>query len=135
LAVLRDLIRRGQPVAYIDLKGDPAAARSLQAAADAAGRPFALFTVRGQQHWNPLAEGDPTALKDKLIGLEAWSEPHYKRAAERYLQSVFSVLAAVDPDTRPTLSDVVALMEPARLNARLREVPVLLANRVAAYLD
>ena len=44
--------------------------------------------------WNPLASGGPSELKDKLIGLEQWTEPHYKRAAERYLQAVFRVLDA-----------------------------------------
>ena len=134
VAVLSDLIRRGRPVAYIDLKGDPCVAHELGDAARAAGRPFAHWSVHGPDHWNPLAEGDPTALKDKLIGLEAWTEPHYKRAAERYLQNVFTVLHNTGAPAA-TLSEVVALMEPARLNARLRETPEPLADRVADYLD
>ena len=82
----------------IDLKGSPAFAGELRqaapqrrAAVSASGRPT------GPSHWNPLAHGNATALKDKLIGTERFTEPHYQRAAERYVQTVFQVLHAAPP--------------------------------------
>ena len=48
--------------------------------------------------WNPLAHGNATELKDKLIATERFTEPHYQRAAERYLQTAIQVLARAHPD-------------------------------------
>lgn len=136
LVIVRSAIRRALPVVFVDLKGDPRVIAELQDEARAAGRPFEAWSLDGPACWNPLARGNHSELKDKLIGLEQWSEPHYKRAAERYLQTVFAVLHAREGDhTPPTLGDVVELMEPRRLNACLRHVPQTLADRVAGYLD
>ncbi len=75
------------------MKGSPAFARVLAEAAAAAGRPIKVWTLDGGAHWNPLAHGNATELKDKLIGTERFTEPHYQRAAERYVQTVLQVLA------------------------------------------
>jgi conjugal transfer pilus assembly protein TraD len=121
------------PVVAIDLKGSPGFRAQLGAMADLAGRRLACWSLAGDTHWNPLARGDASELKDKLVGMEAWTEPHYKRAAERYLQTVFTVLEA--RGERPSMDRVVALMDTKALNAELREIPKDLADRVAGYLD
>jgi conjugal transfer pilus assembly protein TraD len=121
------------PVVAIDLKGSPGFRAQLGAIADLAGRRLACWSLAGDTHWNPLARGDASELKDKLVGMEAWTEPHYKRAAERYLQTVFTVLEA--RGERPSMDRVVALMDTKALNAELREIPKDLADRVAGYLD
>jgi hypothetical protein len=128
IAVLKAEIRRGHAVCVVDLKGDRALLGQLSAAAYSGGRSLGVWSIDGDATWNPLAAGNPTELKDKLIGLEGWTEPHYRRAAERYLQSVFSVLAC--QDQTPTLERVVALMNPAALNRELRHVPDELAERM-----
>jgi hypothetical protein len=134
LTILSDHIARGRPVVALDMKGSPAFARELGRAAAAAGRGLRVWTPDGPSHWNPLAHGNATALKDMLISTERFSEPHYQRAAERYLQTAFTVLHAAHPGRPAHLGDVVAVMEPARLGARLRDVPSPLAARVADYL-
>jgi hypothetical protein len=134
LAILSDHIARGRPVVALDMKGSPAFARELGRAAALAGRELRVWTPDGPSHWNPLAHGNATALKDMLISTERFSEPHYQRAAERYLQTAFTVLHAAHPGRPAHLDDVVAVMEPARLASRLREVPSPLAARVADYL-
>jgi conjugal transfer pilus assembly protein TraD len=134
LSILGAQIRRGRPVIAIDMKGSPAFAAELQGAAEAAGRGVRIFTPDGPGHWNPLAYGNATALKDKLIATERFSEPHYQRAAERYVQTVLTVLHARDPGTPARLDQVVALMEPRRLAVSLRGVPDPLAERVLDYL-
>jgi conjugal transfer pilus assembly protein TraD len=133
--ILADRIARGHPVVALDMKGSPAFAAALAGAAHAAGRPLAVWTPHGPAHWNPLAHGSPTALKDKLISAERFSEPHYRRAAERYLQSALQVLTAATPDRAPRLSEVVAAMEPGRLRALTRGVQAPLRERVAGYLE
>jgi type IV secretory pathway TraG/TraD family ATPase VirD4 len=134
LNVLTDHIRRGRPVIAIDMKGAPDFAARLADAAAAAGRPFRVWTPDGPGSWNPLQHGNPTELKDKLISTERFTEPHYRRAAERYIQSVMQVLARAHHGRAPTLSEVVRLMDPPQLRAALRAVPADLAERVNDYI-
>jgi conjugal transfer pilus assembly protein TraD len=133
--ILADRIARGHPVVVIDMKGSPAFARSLALRAHAAGRTLRVWTPEGPTHWNPLAHGGPTALKDRLISAERFSEPHYQRAAERYLQTALQVLAAHEPGRAPRLSEVVEMMEPGRLRSRARTAPGPLAERVEEYVQ
>ena len=92
LRILTDHVARNRPVIAIDMKGSPSFAGELERAAAAAGRPFALWSIDGPTHWNPLSHGNPTELKDRLIATERFSEPHYKRAAERYAQMALGCL-------------------------------------------
>ena len=133
LTILTEQIRRGRPVVALDLKGSPAFARTLGQAAAGAGRPFQVWTLDGGAHWNPLAHGNATELKDKLIGTERFTEPHYMRAAERYVQIALQVLAGVHPGRAPTLEEVVGLMDPARLMSTLRHVGAPLRARIQDY--
>jgi conjugal transfer pilus assembly protein TraD len=132
--ILTQQIRRGRPVVVIDMKGSPEFARQLAEAAASARRPFKVWTPDGPNQWNPLQYGNATELKDKLICTERFTEPHYQRAAERYVQAVLQVLEASHPDTAPTLEEVVNLLDPRRLPTALRGVPRPLANRVQDYL-
>jgi len=135
VTILEQQIRRGRPVVAIDMKGSPVFALQLAQAAAAAGRPFKLWTPEGPTQWNPLQHGNATELKDKLISTERFTEPHYQRAAERYLQNVFQVLREARPGQAPTLAEVVALMDPRRLPAVLRDAPKTLTDRVQDYLS
>ena len=134
MTILTDHVRRGRPVLAIDMKGSPAFARQLAAAATAAGRPFRVWTPDGPGHWNPLQHGNATELKDKLIATERFTEPHYQRAAERYLQTLFQVLHDARPGHAPTLEDVVRLTDSRRMSSALRDVSPVLAERVRDYL-
>ncbi len=134
LTILEDRIARGHPVVAIDMKGSPAFAGALARAARDAGRPLRVWTPEGPSHWNPLAHGGATALKDKLVSAERFSEPHYRRAAERYLQTALQVLIAAHPGRPPRLDEVVAAIEPGRLRALARGVPGSLAERVEDYV-
>ncbi len=134
LAILADHIARGRPVVAIDMKGSPAFARQLAAAAADAGRPFRLWTPEGPGRWNPLAYGNPTQLKDKLIATERFTEPHYQRAAERYVQSALQVLSEDHPGRAPTLDEVVEAMDPRKLATMLRGLPPARTERVQDYL-
>jgi conjugal transfer pilus assembly protein TraD len=134
LGILGAQIRAGRPVVAIDMKGSPAFAAELRRVATAAGRQLRVWTPDGPSHWNPLAHGNATALKDKLISTERFTEPHYQRAAERYVQTTLQVLHAAHPGRPAQLDEVVALMEPKRLSSVLRHVPRPLAERVQDYL-
>jgi hypothetical protein len=132
LRILGQQIAAGKPVVALDLKGAPTFAAGLEQAAARAGRPFALWTLDGPARWNPLAHGNPTELKDRLISSERFSEPHYRRAAERYVQTALQALAAWG---RPAdLGAVVTLMDPRRLSALARRLPDPLGDRIQDYL-
>jgi type IV secretory pathway TraG/TraD family ATPase VirD4 len=115
LQIVRALIERGAGTVVVDLKADPELADALNAAAADGGRAFEQWTLDGHSHWNPLAHGSATELTDKLVALEEWSEPHYKRAAQRYLHTVLSVLLASGATI--ALPRVVELLEPEALAA------------------
>jgi hypothetical protein len=134
LTIVREQIRRGRPVVAIDMKGSPAFATALADAAAANGRPFRIWTPDGPSHWNPLAHGNATELKDKLIATERFTEPHYQRAAERYIQTVLQVAEGSHPERAATLAEVVRLMDPHRLAGSLRSLPRPQAERVQDYL-
>jgi hypothetical protein len=125
----------GRPLIYVDLKGDPDVSDRLRRVAEQAGIPFWGWSLEGGASWNPLAHGDPSLLKDKLVGLERFSEPHYQRAAERFLQLVFTALAARPDPVPPTLAEVVALLDPKRLSAFARSLPVDVGDGLWAYVD
>jgi conjugal transfer pilus assembly protein TraD len=135
LSILTDHVRRGRPVVALDMKGSPAFARELAAAAAAAGRPFRLWTPDGPGHWNPLAHGNATELKDKLIATERFTEPHYQRAAERYVQIALQALHQAHPELPATLDAVVEVMDPARLAGLGRDLPPDRAERLRDYLS
>jgi hypothetical protein len=134
LRILCDQVRRGRSVVAIDMKGSPAFAGRLADAAASAGRPLQLWTLDGPNCWNPLAHGNATELKDKLIATERFTEPHYQRAAERYVQTVMQVLQRTHPERPPVLDEVVALMDPRRLARLLRDVDGAFAEHVQDYV-
>ncbi|MHB1610994.1 MAG: helicase HerA-like domain-containing protein, partial [Sulfobacillus sp.] len=84
----RHAMRSGMPLILIDAKGDAGWALALHQWAKAEDRPFFQWSVRGPTLWNPLEEGSPSELKDKLMGLTDWTEPHYRYAGERFLQTL-----------------------------------------------
>ncbi len=81
LAITCDQIKRGAPVVAIDLKGSPQFARQLASACAASGRRLLVWSPDGPSYWNPVAHGNATECKDKIIASERFTEPHYQRAA------------------------------------------------------
>jgi hypothetical protein len=132
LAILIAQIQRGSPVIALDLKGSPAFARELRDAATAAGRRFRGWTPDGAERWNPLATGNATQLKDKLIATERFTEPHFQRAAERHLQLTLRALIAAG--RTPSLPLVTRLLDPRHLGALVRTLPPPEAASMREYL-
>ena len=131
----RMAIAQGQGWVHVDLKGDPDVVQTLRAEAERWGRGFACFTIGGPARWNPLAHGDATERKDKLIGLERFTEPHYQRAAERFLQLVFRALDSRPESPPPTLSEVVGLLDAKQLATFARRLPEDAGKALLAYAD
>ncbi len=91
--IVESAINRGLPLIYIDGKGDYDLACRVARYGQERGRPVSVFAMRGDSvSYNPLAVGGFTSKKDRIIELREWSEEHYKKLAEGYLQSVFKVM-------------------------------------------
>jgi hypothetical protein len=69
--------------------------------------------------YNPLAAGGYSARKDRIIELRDWSEEHYKKLAEGYLQMVFKVLDACG--IKADLVTLAGYLSTGRLQALIRK--------------
>jgi uncharacterized protein YjiS (DUF1127 family) len=118
----------------IDPKGDEDWRSTMEAAAARRGTAFRIWTPTGPNVYNPLARGGPTEIVDKALAAHRWSEPHYELATQRLLGHVLATMQAVG-EWPPTLSGVVANMDPERLDALADTAGGPLAERVSAYVD
>ncbi len=93
--IVESAIDRSLPLIYIDGKGDYDLAQRVARYGIERGKPISIFAMNGEsQSYNPLATGGFTSKKDRIIELREWSEEHYKKLAEGYLQTVFKIMDA-----------------------------------------
>ncbi len=128
LNLVESAINRQLPVVYVDGKGDFGLACKVLAYARDQGRPAYLFAMNGDSCvYNPLASGGYSAKKDRIVELREWSEDHYRKLAEGYMQTVFKVL-----DTCAIKTDLVTVadyMSMARLTELMEQQGGALADR------
>lgn len=95
--IIESAIVRRYPLFYVDGKGDLELARRVQCFTESKGVPFYLFSMVGDSlKYNPIAFGGFTSKKDRIIELRHWSEDHYRKLAEGYLQTVFKIIEKAD---------------------------------------
>ena len=124
----------GQAVICVDPKGDRALRSHLRAAAARLERPFLEWTPSGPSTYNPLGLGSPSELADKVLAGEQFTEPHYLRQAQRYIGLALRV-AHAHGHWPPSLADLVALMDPVRLEVSAEQCPdIELSEHVCSYL-
>jgi len=131
-------IRRRKPVLIVDLGGPdgpdgldglhwPAGlAGALASICADTGAPLHVFGPAGQGCYEPLRGGDPARKAALIMGMIDWAPvaDHARRTCRAYLNDLFAVAAAAPGDPRiPVLDDVAALLAPAALRARMRQVP------------
>jgi conjugal transfer pilus assembly protein TraD len=126
-------IERGMGAVVIDPKGDSALREVLLAGARSAGRPFLEWTPGGPCVYNPFARGSDTAIADKLLAGERFTEPHYQRQAQRYLGHVARALRAAG--VQVSLGRIVEHLEPECLERLARTLPERQALATHGYLD
>jgi hypothetical protein len=128
--LLNGLGGAGVGALVIDLKGDAALARLVRQIDPHAH----VFTIGGSTTWDPLAHGDATALRDALLEMERWSEPHYQQAASRYLNAILGALQAAG-ELRG-LAEVVPFLEaPDTANGLVRRASQAGDERAAQALQ
>lgn len=134
-------IRLRKPVIVVDLAADPGLPGLLAAACAAAGAPLVSFTAAGPGYYDPFPGSDPAGNAALALGMIDWAgapEP-VRQGAQSVLADAFAVAGAAPADGgRAMLDDVVALLRPGALQARMSRVPgyypgrAALAARVAA---
>jgi hypothetical protein len=150
-------IRRRKPVLAVDHTADPALAARLAAVCAAAEVPLLVFgpgpelpdgpglpagASAGRARaacYEPFRPGSPARRAALITAMLSWDGPgrQYRRSCLSYLDDVFELLDAAPGDPRiPVLDDVLHLLNPVALRARMEYVPAgyprrdVLAERV-----
>jgi conjugal transfer pilus assembly protein TraD len=123
----------GMGAVVIDPKGDRALRAALLSAVRADGRRFIEWTPEGPRVYNPFAHGSDTAIADKTLAGERFTEPHYQRQAQRYLGHVVRALRGAQAQV--SLGQIVVHLEPERLEQLARTLPEREAQATHDYLD
>ena len=137
-------VRRRKPVLAVDHTCDPGLTGRLAAVCAAAGAPFLVFgAVPGQRAgtadtwaqvacYEPFRHGDPGRRAAMVTAMLSWDGPgrQYRRSCVAYLEDVFELLDAAPGDPRvPVLDDVIHLLNPVAMRARMEYVPALYPRR------
>ena len=88
-------ILQGYPLIVVDGKPTDDNVKWLRELAEKNNRPFYGFNCETFSHYDQLANGGYSELKDKIISLkDKWESDYYRSIAESYLQTTFEVLQA-----------------------------------------
>ena len=119
-------VRRRKPVIVVDLPGTAGLAGALAAVCADAAAPLRVFGPAGPGCYDPLRGGDPARKAALVMGMIDWtsSTDYARRTCSSYLNDLFAAAAAAPGDPGiPVLDEVVALLSPAALRARMSQVP------------
>ncbi|MEW6446665.1 MAG: type IV secretion system DNA-binding domain-containing protein [Bacillota bacterium] len=85
------------------------------------GRRLQVFSmVKESARYNPLAHGGFSSLKDKLVALTEWTEPHYRAQVAAFLQLLIRVLRETGQQVDlPTVAGLIDLQAVAALARRI----------------
>jgi hypothetical protein len=134
-------IRLRKPVIVVDLAAGPELPASLAAVCAAAGAPLARFGAAGPGCYEPFRGGGAARKAALVMGMIDWAHApgSVRLGCQSVLADVFAVTGAAPAgDGRAVLDDVVALLRPGALRARMDRVPgyhpgrAELADRVTA---
>ena len=116
-------VERGFATILLDGKGDFEFAQWLRRKAEAVGKTAGVFCfAKDSHHYDPLAQGGPTELKDKLLHLEDWGTEakYWETTGGRYLQIMLHIFQA--SGVRPDLVTVFKHFHPAKLQILVRKM-------------
>jgi hypothetical protein len=127
-------IRRRKPVLAVDHTADPGLPGKLAAVCAAAGAPLLVFGEGGARAacYEPFRSGAPARHAALIAAMLSWDGPgrQYRRSCVSYLEDVFELLAAAPGDPRvPVLDDVIHLLNPVAMRARMEYVPAAYPRR------
>lgn len=129
MARIRDSIKHGEGLCFIDLKGGDDVPQAVAMYAERYGRKFQHWTIqditkdytgpatRGNSYYDPLAQGDHTRRADMILELREWDagSDYFRKLSQSYLQLLFTVLINNPRSDISTLEYAVELMNPKYL--------------------
>jgi hypothetical protein len=132
-------VRRRKPVLALDLTSDPDLPARLAAVCTEAGAPLQVFGdtgagPAGHACYEPFRYGDPAWRASLITAMLSWEGPgrQYRRSCVAYLEDVFELLDAAPGDPRvPVLDEVIHLLNPTAMRARMEYVPAAYPRRAA----
>jgi hypothetical protein len=136
-------VRRRKPVITVDLTSDPDLPRRLAAVCAAAGAPLQVFghTAAGQREpapglasYEPFRRGNAAQRASLIAAMLNWDGPgrQYRRSCVAYLEDAFELIEAAPGDPRvPVLDEVIHLLNPIAMRARMEHVPAIYPRRAA----
>jgi len=127
-------VRRRKPVLAVDHTADPGLPGRLAAVCAAAGAPLLVFGEGGARAacYEPFRHGAPARRAALIAAMLSWDGPgrQYRRSCVSYLEDVFELLDAAPGDPRvPVLDDVIHLLNPVAMRARMEYVPATYPRR------
>ncbi len=132
--LIESFIARRHPVIFIDGKGDLTLSQRVRSYAAQQGRPTWGFSMVGAScAYNPLASGGFSSKKDRVVELRRWSEEHYRKLAEGYLQTVFKILEAVGD--RVDLKTTTQFLDTGKLLSLIRAQKAALGEEFVQALS
>lgn len=95
--IIEQRIQQGKGLLFIDLKSDMETLLKITQFALNANREqdlyvFSLTEKHLSQNYNLLGDGNPTQLRDRVMGALDWSEEYYKNQASSFLLKLFILL-------------------------------------------
>jgi hypothetical protein len=127
-------VRRRKPVLTVDFSADPDLPGRLAAVCAAAGAPLQVFGMGRGACYEPFRHGAAARRAELVAGMVSWDGPgrRYRRSCLAYLQDLFELLDAAPGDPRvPVLDEVLHLLNPTAMRARLAYVPAAYPRRDA----
>jgi hypothetical protein len=119
-------IRLRKPVIVVDLGAATGLAASLSTLCAATGARLQIFGAAGPGYYEPLRGGDPAVQAALTMGMIDWTQAadSARRGGQACLTDVFTVAGAAPGDpAMAVLDDVVGLLRPGALTARMEWVP------------
>ncbi len=138
-------VRRRKPVFAVDLTADQALPGQLAAVCAAARVPLRVFGDPAADRsgtlararirpacYEPFRHGDPGQRTSLITAMISWDGPgsQYRRSCAAYLEDVFELIDAAPGDPRvPVLDEVIHLLNPTAMRARMEHVPASYPRR------
>jgi hypothetical protein len=141
-------VRRRKPVLAVDLTASRDLPGRLAAVCAAAGVPLRVFgdtpviSRAGREGpaeawirpacYEPFRHGDPGQRASLVTAMITWDGPgsQYRRSCVAYLEDVFELIDAAPGDPRvPVLDEVIHLLNPTAMRARMEHVPATYPRR------
>ncbi|MBO2729285.1 helicase HerA-like domain-containing protein [Lactiplantibacillus plantarum] len=94
LAQAETCMKVGLPVIYVEAKGDPQIEHDLGKLAKKYGRKFKVFSDNTETTYNPIKNGAPSGVEERLMSVFDWSEPFYKNVSDNMLLKVIKFMDA-----------------------------------------